>query len=133
VSKSANPPLPTASAPVPSGTYHLSCPLEDKGVEKHLTDQILDVTLPVPIRDILAVSPDVRKNLHNISSNKHITVSTVSVNELSSHPGTNRWMCQYNNVCSRSKDSQIVTDHYTPLCCICTMTDSRQTHTHLCP
>jgi hypothetical protein len=114
MSKSANPPLPAASASAPSGMYRLSCPLEDKGAEKYLTDQILDVTLPVPIRDILAVLPDVRKNLCDMSSNKCITVGMVSVNELSSHPGTNHWMHQYDDTHSRSKDGRMVTDHFTP-------------------
>jgi hypothetical protein len=120
VSKPANTPSPAASAstPAPSGAYRLSCPLEDKSAEKRITDQILDVTLPVPIRDILAVSPDIRKSMRDLSSNKRITVGTVSVNELSSHPVTNHWMRQYEDARMRSDDGRIVADHFAPLRCI---------------
>jgi hypothetical protein len=98
--KSTNlpPPPVIAPTPAPSGAYRLSCPLEDKGTEKRITDQILDITLPVPIRDILAVSPDVRKNLREMASNKCVTIGMVSINELSGHPGTNHWMHEYDDI-----------------------------------
>jgi hypothetical protein len=64
------------------------------------------------------VLPEVRKNLCNMSTNKCVTVGTVLVNELSGHPATNQWMSQYDDSHMRSDDGHIVTDHFTPLCCI---------------
>ncbi|KAG1765354.1 hypothetical protein EDD22DRAFT_1015293 [Suillus occidentalis] len=98
VSKPTNTPPPVASTPMPtpSGAYRLSCPLEDKGAEKCITDQILDIMLPVPIRDILAVSPDIRKSMHNLSSNKRVTIGTVS----------------YEDARMRIDDGHIVADHF---------------------
>ncbi|KIK33773.1 hypothetical protein CY34DRAFT_61867, partial [Suillus luteus UH-Slu-Lm8-n1] len=117
-SKPDNPTPLVVSAPAPTGAYRLSCPLEDKSAEKRITDQILDITLPVPIRDILAVSPDIRKSMRDLSSNKRVTVGTVSVNELSSHPVTHHWMRQYEDARMRSDDGRIVADHFAPLRCI---------------
>ncbi|KAG2739744.1 hypothetical protein P692DRAFT_201670809, partial [Suillus brevipes Sb2] len=105
-------------APPPTGTYRLSCALEDKGAEKRITDQILDITIQVPVRDIFAVSPDIRKNFRDMSSNKRVTVGTVSVNELSSHPANRDWMRQYDGSHMRSNDGRIIANHYAALRCI---------------
>ncbi|KAG2746277.1 hypothetical protein P692DRAFT_201867879, partial [Suillus brevipes Sb2] len=119
-SKTANTSTPAHAvpAPPPTGTYRLSCALEDKGAEKRITDQILDITIQVPVRDILAVSPDIRKNFRDMSSNKRVTVGTVSVNELSSHPANRDWMRQYDGSHMRSDDGRIVANHYAALRCI---------------
>ncbi|KAG2748104.1 hypothetical protein P692DRAFT_201715678, partial [Suillus brevipes Sb2] len=111
-------PAHAVPAPPPTGTYCLSCALEDKGAEKRITDQILDITIQVPVRDIFAVSPDIRKNFRDMSSNKRVTVGTVSVNELSSHPANRDWMRQYDGSHMRSDDGRIVANHYAALRCI---------------
>ena len=119
-SKTANTSTPAHAvpAPPPTGTYRLSCALEDKGAEKRITDQILDITIQVPVRDIFAVSPNIRKNFRDMSSNKRVTVGTVSVNELSSHPANRDWMRQYDGSHMRSDDGRIVANHYAALRCI---------------
>jgi hypothetical protein len=123
-SKTTNTSTPAHAVPTPppTGTYCLLCALEDKGAEKHITNQILDITIQVPVRDIFAVSPDIRKNFRVMSSNKCVTIGTVSVNELSSHPANRDWMHQYDGSHMRSDDSHIVANHYAALHCIHTST-----------
>ncbi|KAG2347093.1 hypothetical protein BDR05DRAFT_876856 [Suillus weaverae] len=85
-------------------------------------EHILDSNFSIAIRELLAISPEVRKQFRNMTTNKHVTVGTVSINKLSGHFATDRWMSQYDNLCTRSDDGHIVADHFVPLCCICATT-----------
>jgi len=44
-----------------SPDFHYQCPIEDKPDVKKVFDQILNVSIPVTVRELLSLSPDVRK------------------------------------------------------------------------
>ena len=68
----------------PQGQFRYLFPLEDKTAPKRLLDRVLATTIPVSVRALIAVAPEVRKQLKDLSTAKHIPVSTntVQVNEL---------------------------------------------------
>ena len=68
----------------PQGQFRYSFPLEDKTAPKCLLDRVLTTTIPVPVQELIAVAPEVHKQLKDLSMAKCIPVSTntVQVNEL---------------------------------------------------
>ncbi|KAG2338268.1 hypothetical protein BDR05DRAFT_847302, partial [Suillus weaverae] len=116
-SNTANITNPLSTMPS-SNQYRYSYPLEDKNADKHILEHILDMTISIPIREILAISPDVHKVFCDQTTTKHITVGTVSVNELLSQPELEEWMRGYDEVRLRSNDGKVIADHYMPLRCV---------------
>jgi hypothetical protein len=112
-------PTPLLSAPTAqSTTYRYAFALEDKEADKCVVERLLDSNLNIPIRELLAVSPDVRQHFHKLMTKKHVTVGVVSVHELLGQPAMDAWLKQYEGVCLRSDDGRIVADHFAPLRCI---------------
>ena len=68
----------------PQGQFRYSFPLNDETAPKRLLDQVLETTMPVPVRELIAVAPEVRKQLKDLSTAKCIPISTntIQVNEL---------------------------------------------------
>ncbi|KAG1850266.1 hypothetical protein C8R48DRAFT_778243 [Suillus tomentosus] len=87
-------------APAQSSSYRYAFALEDKEADKHVVERLLDSNLNIPVRELLAVSPDVRQHFHELTTKKCITVGAVS------------------DVRMRSDDGKIVADHFAPLRCI---------------
>jgi len=98
--------------------YRDAFPLEDKDVDKHLVDHMLDSTISMPMRELIAVSTDVHKVFKDLTTTKRVTVGTVSVNELSSAPETQEFLKKYDGCLQRSDDGRIVTEHFMLLRCI---------------
>jgi len=116
-------PTPPLSAPTTQlTTYRYAFTLEDKEADKRVVEHLLDSNLNIPIRELLAVSPDVRQHFRELTMKKCITVGMVSVHELSGQPATDTWLKQYEGVRLRSDDGKIVADHFAPLRCIHTTT-----------
>ncbi|KAG2339646.1 hypothetical protein BDR05DRAFT_891445, partial [Suillus weaverae] len=74
--------------------------------------------LSIPVRELLAVLPEVRKQFRDMTTNKRVTVGTVSIDKLSGHFAMDRWLSQYDDSCTRSDDGCVVTDHFVPLRCV---------------
>ncbi|KAF9231235.1 hypothetical protein BU15DRAFT_68505 [Melanogaster broomeanus] len=87
------PPKPN-SANTPSASYlnqyRYSFPLEDEAAPKWVLDHVLETSIPVPVCDLISVSPDFRKHFQEMTTTKQVTaVGVVHVNELSGHdPGS---------------------------------------------
>jgi hypothetical protein len=109
---------PLSAPTVQSTTYRYAFTLEDKEADKCVVERLLDSNLNIPVRELLAVSPDVRQHFRELTMKKHVMVGTVSVHELSGQPATDAWLKQYEGVRLRSDDGKIVADHFAPLHCI---------------
>jgi hypothetical protein len=92
-------PTPPLSAPTTqSTTYRYTFALEDKEADKRVVERLLNSNLNIPIRELLAVSPDVRQHFRELTTKKRVTVGAVSVHELSGQPATDAWLKQYEGV-----------------------------------
>jgi hypothetical protein len=112
-------PMPPQSAPtVQSTTYCYAFTLEDKEADKRVVECLLNSNLNIPIRELLAVSPDVRQHFRKLTTKKRIMVGAVSVHKLSGQPAMNAWLKQYEGMRLCSDDGKIVADHFVPLHCI---------------
>jgi len=89
-------PAPPLSAhTVQSTTYRYAFALEDKEANKCVVERLLDSNLNIPVRELLAVSPDVRQHFRELTTKKRVTVGVVSVHKLSGQPATDAWLKQY--------------------------------------
>jgi hypothetical protein len=73
----------------PAGQYRYSFPLEDDTAPKRVLDQVLETSVPVPVKELFAVSPEFRKQFRDLTTTKRVTSGSgsanhVQVNELSS-------------------------------------------------
>ena len=111
----AEPFIPSSSV-TPSRQFRYSFPLEDETAPKHLLDQVLVTTVPVLVRELITVAPDVRKQLKDLATAKHIPISTntVQVNKLAGHdPGVvDR---AFGSCVHHSDDGLIIAHHSIPL------------------
>jgi hypothetical protein len=98
--------------------YRYAFLLEDKDADKRIVDRMLDSTISMPMRELIAVSTDVRKVFKDLTTTKRITVRTVSVNKLSSAPETQEFLKKYDGCLQRSDDGRIVAEHFMLLRCI---------------
>ncbi|KIK75472.1 hypothetical protein PAXRUDRAFT_18975 [Paxillus rubicundulus Ve08.2h10] len=58
--------------------------LEDNTASKHVLNWVLKASIPVPVRDLFAVSPDFRKQFHDMTMTKRVTTApTAHINGLS--------------------------------------------------
>ena len=81
--------VPQANQPlVPSAQYQYLFPMEDETAPWQVLDQVLGSNIPVPVKDLLIVAPEFRKQLHELITVKHVTTNpsshVVQFNELSS-------------------------------------------------
>ena len=111
----AEPFIPSLSVR-PSGQIRYSFPLEDETSPKCLLDWVLMTTVLVPVRELIAVAPDVRKQLKDLTTAKHIPISTntVQVNELAGHDPRAADHA-FGSCVHRSDDGLIITHHSVPL------------------
>ena len=113
----AEPFIPSLSVR-PSGQIRYSFPLEDETTPKRLLDRVLVTTVPVPVREPIAVAADICKQPKDLAIAKHIPISTntVQVNELAGRdPGAvDR---AFGSCVHHSNDGLIVTHHSIPLWC----------------
>jgi hypothetical protein len=123
-------PAPPLSAPTAQlTTYCYAFTLEDKEANKCIVERLLNSNLNIPVRELLAVSPDVRQHFHKLTMKKCVMVGVVSVHKLSGQPAMDTWLKQYEGMCLRSDDGKIVADHFAPLRCIHTTTIGGRTLT----
>ena len=97
---------------VPSGQFRYSFSLKDETTPKRLLDQVLATTVPVLVWELIAVAPDVHRQLKDLSTAKQIPVSTntVQVNELARRdPGTGERA--FGSHVHQNDNSTIVTHH----------------------
>jgi hypothetical protein len=95
--------------------YRYAFLLEDKDADKRVVDRMLDSTISMPMHELIAVSTDMRKVFKDLTTTKHVTVRTVSVNELSSVPEMQEFLKKYDGCLQRSDNGRIVTEHFTSL------------------
>ena len=76
---------------------------------------MLDSQVNVPMRELIAVSTDVRKVLKEMTTTKRVTVGSVSVNELAGAPSTKEFLKRYDGCLQRSDDGRIVAEHFASL------------------
>ncbi|KAG2738154.1 hypothetical protein P692DRAFT_201731714 [Suillus brevipes Sb2] len=123
VASSSSSTLPDANTANPSAAstsnqYRFSFALEDKGADKRVIERLLDSNIAIPVRELLAVSPEVRKNLRDLTTTKRVTVGSVLVNELVGQPSNDEWLREYDEERLRSSDGKIVADHCASLRCV---------------
>jgi hypothetical protein len=75
--------------------YIYSFTLKDKDTNKHVVQLLLECNINIPVHEIFTVSPDVHKQFRDLTTTKHITVGTMSVNELSSQQMTEEFVCTF--------------------------------------
>ena len=101
---------------MPSGQFRYSFPLEDKTAPKRLLNQVLATTVPVPVRELITVAPDVHKQLKDLTTARCIPISTntIQVNELAGRdPGAvDR---AFRSHVHHSDDGLIIAHHSIPL------------------
>ena len=100
----------------PQGQFRYLFPLEDETAPKRLLDRVLATTVPVPVRELIAVAPKVCKQLKDLSTAKHIPVSTntVQVNELAGRDPSEVDRA-FDDRMHQSDDGLIVAHHSVPL------------------
>ncbi|KIK80802.1 hypothetical protein PAXRUDRAFT_157652 [Paxillus rubicundulus Ve08.2h10] len=133
VATATTPPLqtkPVTANPLPPTQYRFSFGLEDDTAPKRVLDRVLEASIPVPVRDLFAVSPDFRKQFCDMTTTKWVTTvptahvnglsvcaPVVHVNELSGRNlgGVTR---EYGDQLLKSDDGLIVAHHSLPLRCL---------------
>jgi hypothetical protein len=86
-----------AANPLPPNQYRYLFALKDETAPKRVLEQVLEVSMPVPIKDLFTVSPEFRKQFRDMTTTKRVTAPliaqvttpTVYVHELSGrNPGS---------------------------------------------
>jgi hypothetical protein len=66
--------------------FHYQCPIEDKADAKKVYERILDVSIPVTARELLSLSPDVRKQAKESTTTKKVKAAAfVAVDPVSNY------------------------------------------------
>ena len=110
--------LPANQPLVPTTQYWYSFPMEDKTAPRRVLDWVLGSNVPIPVKDLLIVAPEFRKQLCELITVKCVTTNpsshVVQVNELS---GCNPLAVaqEYSNRVIKNDDGLIVTHHSLPL------------------
>ena len=92
-------------------------PLEDKEAPRQVLDRVLDTAVPVPVKDLFAVSPEFRKQFRDLTMVKRVTnqaTNLVQVNELSGLD-PDAVGCDFGNRVLRNDEGLIVVHHSLPL------------------
>ena len=81
--------LPANQLLVPAAQYWYSFPMEDDTAPRQVLDWVLGSNVPIPVKDLLIVAPEFRRQLRELITVKHVTTNpsthVVQVNELSGH------------------------------------------------
>ena len=92
--------------------------MEDDTAPRQVLDRVLGSNVPIPVKDLLIVAPEFRKQLHELITVKHVTTNpsshVVQVNELYGHDPL-AVAQEYGNQVIRNDDRLIVTHHSLPL------------------
>jgi len=111
---------PSTSAPKPvqlqrnTTQYKYQFPLEDPEASNRVFEAMRDTTINLSIGDVLSVAPDVRKQLREQTTTKHVAVDCVTMNELSGRNPRDIWG-DYETSLERRDDRIIVAHHAMPL------------------
>ncbi|KIJ08092.1 hypothetical protein PAXINDRAFT_18748 [Paxillus involutus ATCC 200175] len=65
-------PATTSPGTLNNGQFRYSFPLADSEAPKRTLDQVLGVTVPVPLKELLALSPDLRKHMKEAVTGKQV-------------------------------------------------------------
>jgi hypothetical protein len=66
--------------------FHYQCPIEDKADAKKVYERILDVSIPVTARELLSLSPEVRKQAKESTTTKKVKAAAfVAVDPVSNY------------------------------------------------
>ncbi|KIJ09421.1 hypothetical protein PAXINDRAFT_17481, partial [Paxillus involutus ATCC 200175] len=65
-------PAATSLGTLNNGQFRYSFPLADSEAPKRALDQVLGVTVPVPLKELLALSPDLRKHMKEAVTGKRV-------------------------------------------------------------
>ncbi|KIJ08787.1 hypothetical protein PAXINDRAFT_18096 [Paxillus involutus ATCC 200175] len=65
-------PATTSPSTLNNGQFRYSFPLADSEAPKHALDQVLGMTVPVPLKELLALSPDLRKHMKEAVTGKRV-------------------------------------------------------------
>ncbi|KIJ09512.1 hypothetical protein PAXINDRAFT_17411 [Paxillus involutus ATCC 200175] len=65
-------PATTSPSILNNGQFRYSFPLADSEAPKRALDQVLGVTVPVPLKELLALSPDLRKHMKEAVTGKRV-------------------------------------------------------------
>ena len=110
--------LPANQLLVPAAQYQYSFPMEDNTAPRQVLDQVLGSNVPMPVKDLLIVALEFRKQLRELITVKRVTTNpsshVVQVNELSGHDSSVVAQ-EYRNWVIRNDDGLIVTHHSLPL------------------
>jgi hypothetical protein len=114
----ANPSSPYS----PAGQYRYSFLLEDDTAPKRVLDRVLETSVPVPVKELFAVSPEFRKQFCDLTTTKCVTsrsgsANHVQVNELSGHD-PDHVSREFGDRILRNEDGLIVVHHNLPLRCL---------------
>ena len=81
--------LPAHQPLVPAIQHQYLFPMEDDTAPRRVLDQVLGSNVPVPVKDLVIVAPEFRKQLHELITVKPVMTNpsshVVQVNELSGH------------------------------------------------
>ena len=61
-------------------------PLKDKSAPRQVLDRVVDTSVPIPVKDLIAASPEFRKQFQDLTTVKRVTntsSNSVQVHELS--------------------------------------------------
>jgi hypothetical protein len=102
----------------PATQYRYTFALEDDTAPQRVLDRVLEASIPVPVKDLFAVSPDFRKHFRDVTTTKRVTsTGVVQVNELSGRdPGS--VSREYGDRLHTNDDGLIVAHHSLPLRCL---------------
>jgi hypothetical protein len=93
--------------------YRYSFPLEDDTTPKRVLDWVLETSIPVPVKELFAVSPEFRTQFRDLTMTKWVTsgsANNVQVNELSGYD-LDHVFREFGDRILRNKDGLIVA-HY---------------------
>jgi hypothetical protein len=100
-----------------AGQYRYSFPLEDDTTPKRVLDQVLETSIPVPVKELFAVSLEFRKQFRDLTTTKWVTSGSaiqVQVNKLSGHD-PDHISREFVDRILRNEDGLIVAHHNLPL------------------
>jgi hypothetical protein len=73
----------------PTPDFHYQCPIEDKADAKKVYERILDVSIPVTARELLSLSPEVRKQAKESTTTKKVKAAAfVAIDPVSKYLNT---------------------------------------------
>jgi hypothetical protein len=99
---------------VPNPQFKLAFPAEDPTASARIVNSFLDSSITVPMRDILSVSPEVKRHFRDQTATQRVATNTMSVNELAGRNPEDVWG-PYERTLHRNDAGVIVGHHSVPL------------------